>query len=54
MSPSPRFKPPTPFPMLPIDHVYAGKGWRAVSVTRGPRLGSDHYPMVVVLAPSAS
>ena len=36
---------------LPIDHVYAGAGWRTVSVTRGPRLGSDHYPIVVTLAP---
>ncbi len=36
---------------LPIDHVYAGAGWRTVSVTRGPRLGSDHYPVVVTLAP---
>jgi endonuclease/exonuclease/phosphatase (EEP) superfamily protein YafD len=37
---------------LPIDHVYAGSGWRTVSVRRGPRLGSDHYPVVAVLAPS--
>lgn len=42
-----------PFPVLPIDHVYAGPGWRTVSVERGPKLGSDHYPVVVVLAPSA-
>ena len=40
----------TPFPMLPIDHVYAGGAWRTVSVKRGPRLGSDHYPVVVTLA----
>lgn len=40
-----------PFPFLPIDHVYAGKGWRTVSVRRGPRLGSDHYPVLVTLAP---
>ena len=40
-----------PFPVLPIDQVYAGAGWRTVSVTRGPKLGSDHYPVVVVLAP---
>lgn len=43
---------PTPFPLLPIDHVYAGDGWRTVSVKRGPRLGSDHYPVVVTLAPA--
>lgn len=39
-----------PLPLLPIDHVYAGPDWRTVSVERGPRLGSDHYPLVVVLA----
>lgn len=41
-----------PFPFLPIDHVYAGKGWRTVGVKRGPRLGSDHYPVIVILAPA--
>jgi len=40
-----------PFPLLPIDHVYAGAGWTTVSVTRGPKLGSDHYPVVAILAP---
>ena len=40
-------------PLLPIDHVYAGPGWRTVSVKRGPEVGSDHYPVVVVLAPSS-
>lgn len=42
-------------PFLPIDHVYAGKDWKTVSVKRGPKLGSDHFPVVVVLAlaPSA-
>jgi endonuclease/exonuclease/phosphatase (EEP) superfamily protein YafD len=38
-------------PLFPIDHVYAGGGWETVSVRRGPRLGSDHYPVVVELAP---
>jgi endonuclease/exonuclease/phosphatase (EEP) superfamily protein YafD len=42
---------PAPFPYLPIDHVYAGSGWATLSVERGPRLGSDHYPVVVTLAP---
>jgi endonuclease/exonuclease/phosphatase (EEP) superfamily protein YafD len=42
----------TPFPLLPIDHVYAGSGWRTAKVERGPRLGSDHYPVIVTLAPS--
>lgn len=39
-----------PFPFLPIDHVYAGKSWRTVSVERGPALGSDHFPVIVTLA----
>ena len=44
---------PTTFglPLLPIDHVYAGPGLRTVTVERGPNLGSDHYPIVAVLAP---
>jgi endonuclease/exonuclease/phosphatase (EEP) superfamily protein YafD len=42
-----------PVPFLPIDHVYAGAGWATTSVRRGPRLGSDHYPLVVTLAPVA-
>jgi endonuclease/exonuclease/phosphatase (EEP) superfamily protein YafD len=37
-------------PFLPIDHVYAGPGWATVSVKRGPKLSSDHYPLVVTLA----
>jgi endonuclease/exonuclease/phosphatase (EEP) superfamily protein YafD len=41
------------FPFLPIDHVYAGSGWATVSVTRGPKLGSDHFPVVAILAPLA-
>ena len=43
---------PAPFPYLPIDHVYAGRGWATVNVERGPELGSDHYPVVVTLAPA--
>ncbi len=35
--------------LLPIDHIYAGSGWRTLSVARGPFLGSDHYPVVAVL-----
>jgi endonuclease/exonuclease/phosphatase (EEP) superfamily protein YafD len=42
-----------PFPFLPIDHIYAGPGWATPSVRRGPRLGSDHYPLIVTLAPVA-
>jgi endonuclease/exonuclease/phosphatase (EEP) superfamily protein YafD len=36
-------------PMLPIDHVYVGAAWRLVSLRRGPALGSDHFPLEVVL-----
>lgn len=39
-----------PLPVLAIDQVYAGRDWKTVSVTRGPPLGSDHYPVLVVLA----
>ena len=39
----------SPLPFLAIDHVYAGSQWKTVSVARGPRLGSDHFPVVVVL-----
>ena len=41
-------------PFVPIDHVYAGRGWATVKVERGPWLGSDHYPLVVTLAPVAT
>jgi endonuclease/exonuclease/phosphatase (EEP) superfamily protein YafD len=41
------------FPFLALDHVYAGEDWATVSVRRGPRIGSDHYPVVVTLAPRA-
>jgi endonuclease/exonuclease/phosphatase (EEP) superfamily protein YafD len=40
-----------PAPVLPIDHIYAGPGWRVVRLERGPDLGSDHYPLVIILAP---
>lgn len=41
---------PSPLAVLPIDHIYAGPAWRLVSLQRGPDLGSDHYPLVAVLA----
>jgi endonuclease/exonuclease/phosphatase (EEP) superfamily protein YafD len=46
-----RFRLPPLFPFLAIDQIYAGPGWKTVSVTRGPRLGSDHYPVIIKLAP---
>lgn len=45
---------PTGLALLPIDHIYAGSAWRTASVSRGPYLGSDHYPIVAVLARSGS
>lgn len=44
-----RWKIRPPLPFLAIDQVYAGSDWKTVSVTRGPKLGSDHYPIVTVL-----
>jgi endonuclease/exonuclease/phosphatase (EEP) superfamily protein YafD len=41
---------PFPAAFLSIDHIYAGGAWRTVSLERGPRLGSDHYPLIVTLA----
>jgi endonuclease/exonuclease/phosphatase (EEP) superfamily protein YafD len=38
-----------PFPILAVDQIYAGTTWKVVSVSRGPLLGSDHYPIVAVL-----
>lgn len=39
-----------PLPVMPIDHVYVGANWRVVDVQRGPRLGSDHYPIIAHIA----
>jgi endonuclease/exonuclease/phosphatase (EEP) superfamily protein YafD len=39
-----------PLALVPIDHLYAGHAWRTVEVKRGPRLGSNHYPIVATLA----
>jgi len=43
-----------PFPVLAIDQIYAGEAWRTVSIKRGPKLGSDHYPLVIELAPAGA
>jgi endonuclease/exonuclease/phosphatase (EEP) superfamily protein YafD len=39
----------TPFPVLPIDHIFASVDWRTTDVRRGPEVGSDHYPVIVEL-----
>ncbi len=40
-----RLRLPAITPFLPIDHVYSGSRWRLVSLRRGPRTSSDHYPI---------
>ncbi|PVM88362.1 hypothetical protein DDF67_13375 [Caulobacter endophyticus] len=38
---------------LPLDQIYLGKRWRLIRLVRGPRLGSDHYPLLIDLQRSA-
>ena len=38
-----------PAPLLPLDHLFAGRDWQVVDIRRGPFLGSDHYPLVIDL-----
>ncbi len=40
-----RLRLPALSPFLPIDHVYSGARWRLVSLQRGPRTSSDHFPI---------
>jgi endonuclease/exonuclease/phosphatase (EEP) superfamily protein YafD len=39
----------SPFPLLPIDHIYAGPAWRTAKVERLGPAGSDHYGVVAEL-----
>ncbi len=39
----------SPLPFLAIDQIYAGSDWKTVSIETGPRLGSDHLPVMIVL-----
>lgn len=39
---------------IPIDHVLASRHWQRIDATRGPDLGSDHYPVRVVLGRPAT
>ena len=41
-------------PVLPLDHVFAGRGWSLAGLARGPVLGSDHLPLVIDLKTEAS
>ena len=38
-----------PLPFLALDEVFAAPAWRTVSVSKLPRAGSDHYPVLVEL-----
>ena len=49
VAPFTRFGLRSPLPFLAIDQVYAGSDWKTVSVTGGPKQGSDHLPVTVVL-----
>ena len=44
---------PKPFPIAPVDHVYAGPDWRLIEIHRGPDIGSDHYPVVATFSLAA-
>jgi endonuclease/exonuclease/phosphatase (EEP) superfamily protein YafD len=48
----PRLYIPLPIQLLPIDHIYVGKGWRLVRLSRLPRAASDHLPVLVELVPA--
>lgn len=39
-----------PLPLVAIDQVFLSEGLLARSVTRGPDVGSDHYPLIARLA----
>lgn len=39
---------------LPIDHILAGGAWQVIDRRVHPdRMGSDHHPVIAVLAPPA-
>lgn len=52
-APLPNFAIPMPIAIWPIDHIFAGSGWRACHIRRGPRVGSDHYAAIATLVPVA-
>lgn len=36
-------------PVLAIDHIFFGRRWAIEQISRGPALGSDHYPLLARL-----
>ncbi|MBV8683325.1 MAG: endonuclease/exonuclease/phosphatase family protein [Caulobacteraceae bacterium] len=49
VQPYTKFRLTSPLPFLALDHIYAGPAWSTVDMRLGPRLGSDHLPIVAVL-----
>jgi endonuclease/exonuclease/phosphatase (EEP) superfamily protein YafD len=41
-----------PLPFMPLDHLYAGEGWRTLRVAVGPAIEATHYPLIVDLQPT--
>jgi endonuclease/exonuclease/phosphatase (EEP) superfamily protein YafD len=41
---------PWPLPILPIDHVYAGRDWQTTRLTRLRIPGSDHFATLAVFS----
>lgn len=37
-------------PLLPIDNVFASPHFASIATTTGPRLGSDHRPVIADIA----
>jgi endonuclease/exonuclease/phosphatase (EEP) superfamily protein YafD len=38
-----------PVPVFPIDHVFSSPGIRTIAMATGPKLGSDHLPVIATL-----